>query len=183
MQIIEAMRGVGSKTMNAEEYFNKIYAQTSRDILKCIVIRTSNAHQVDDIFQNVYQNFFVRLQRKGCADIENPYGFLIKLTQKELAKHYKRKSVSKEVTLEQAEELAEDIPFAELTQQKEWLDRIGEIVQGQPLLSYQCFVLYYHYDMAVATIGTTLGISADSVKMRLMRTRNAVRSALKGEER
>ncbi len=171
--------------MDAETYFNRIYNATYSAILKFIVIKTNNADAVEDILQNVYQSFFTRISTKGFGDIRNPEAFLIRFTQKELSRHYRKKAVKGEMETdfegigERAE--ADDIPFDQIVDNESVLRTVQDIALGLPLLSYKSFVMFYYYDMSIAQIAQNLHVSENNVKNRLWRARNVIRKGIKGE--
>ncbi len=174
--------GVERVKMDAKSYFNDIYAQTQRDILRYVLVKTGDVHKIDDIFQNVYKNFYVRVCRSGYEDIEHPKAFLKRLADKELSKHYKSKAEKAENELH-IEDFSiipenENISFEELVEHKQVIDEISVYIKTLPPLTYKCFVLYYGYDRPVADFAETLGISEGNVKMRLQRARNAIRKDL-----
>lgn len=185
MDITNAYERTRSGKVDIDSYFNAVYEDTYTEILKLIVIRTGNANQVDDIFQNVFKSFYSRISKNGYTDIKYPRAFLKKLAAKELSRHYKAKASKKEMEtdLEGFDERIEpnSIPFAELMEQWETLEAIQGMVRRMPLLSYKSFMLFYGYDMPISTISKNLGISEDNVKMRLYRARNAIRKGIKGD--
>ena len=171
--------------MNKEQYFSAVYEETYWDILKFIIIKTGNADAVADIVQNVYHHFYRRIRRRGFRDIMAPKAFLITLAKKELTKHYaRRKGDEEHFALDAAaEEAAVNIPFEKMIEDKALTERIWSLVKGEPLLSYQAFVLFYGYDKPIAEVAQTLHISEQATKNRLYRTRNRVRALMKGETR
>jgi RNA polymerase sigma factor (sigma-70 family) len=172
------------KGLNAETYFNRIYRDTYADILKYVIIKTSNADQVEDILQNIYKNFYTRVSNKGYGDIKIPQAFLMQLAKKELSRHFKRsaKKKERETDLVEYEDLvdADEIPFEQIVDNQDALKAVCGIVGQMPLLTYKSFVLFYYYDMSVAAIAANLTINENNVKTRLWRARNAVRKGLKG---
>lgn len=72
--------------LDAEAYFNRIYRDTYNDILKYVIIKTSNADQVEDILQNIYKSFFTRVLKKGYGDIKIPQAFLMQFAKKPVIK-------------------------------------------------------------------------------------------------
>ncbi len=172
--------------MNEKDYFNKIYDDTYSEILKFVIIKTSRADQVDDIMQNVYFNFYSRILKKGFDDIRFPEAFIIKLTEKELSRHYKRTAIKREAETDLGgcdEKIeADEISFEALIDNKQALEAVHGVVAQLPLLSFKAFVLFYYYDMSIAKIAEQLKLSEQNVKTRLWRARNAVRKELKNDE-
>lgn len=168
--------------MEQHSYFNRIYAETHQDILRYIVIKTNRSNDVEDLLQEVYRSFYARLQRKGNRDILDAKQYLIAIAKKELAKFYQHKSrkAEKECSYDDGV-LEETEPLDERFFTDETMKRVWEIVRQEPLLSYKAFTLYYGFSMRVADIAAALGMTVPAVKQRLMRTRNRIRTELKGE--
>ncbi len=181
MNFINIQEGTHAGQMDAQSYFNRIYSQTNAELTKLVVIKTSNADQVEDILQNVYQEFYARILRKGFADIRQPAAFLNKLAHQELSRHYQRKAMrqQREIDLEGYDDLVDDtIPFDSLLETREQMQHVAHLVKQLPLYSYKSFVLFYYYDMPISGIARQIGISESNVKDRLWRSRNALRKAL-----
>lgn len=167
--------------MDQKQYFNAVYDETYADILRYAVIKTGNAEAVEDIVQNVYQNFYKRIVRRGFLDIHEPKAFLVTLAKKELSRHYARKKTTAEhYTDTPVEECAGDFPFEQFVENRELSQKIWEAVKRGPLLSYQVFVLFYGYDKPISSVAQILNITEQNVKNRLFRTRNMVRTMLTG---
>jgi RNA polymerase sigma-70 factor (ECF subfamily) len=173
-----------AQSADSKRYFNRVYDDTYHEILRYVIIKTSRADQVDDIVQNIYSNFYARILKRGHADIRMPEAFIIRLTEKELARHYKRTAERKEFETElgdDAMQLESDVPpFDVRLEGKEALETVRDIVRRLPLLSFKAFALFYYYDMSVASIAKQLAISEQNVKTRLWRARNAIKKELKG---
>jgi hypothetical protein len=45
------------RKMDLEPYFNLVYDDTCGELMKFIVMKTNNADQAENIFQNVYKSF------------------------------------------------------------------------------------------------------------------------------
>jgi len=173
-----------TQSMNTKSYFNRVYDDTYQEILKYVIIKTSRADQVDDIIQNIYSNFYARILKRGYADIRMPEAFIIRLTEKELARHYKRTAEKKEqeTTLDDDSQRreADVLPLGALMENREALDAVRDVVKRLPLLSFKAFTLFYYYDTPIASIAKQLAISEQNVKTRLWRARNVIRKELEG---
>lgn len=176
---------VYSAAVDEETYFNMVYDNTYSDVLKYVIIKTSNADQVGDIIQNAYYKFYTRILKKGFDDITSPKAFVIKIASRELSKHYKRKAakLQMEADLDEFENLvdADETELSKIVENKVTLDTVGEMVLKLPLLSYKSFVLFYYYDLSIACIARHLNISESNVKNRLWRSRNEIRKGLKSD--
>ncbi len=169
--------------MEQHSYFNRIYEETHRDILRWIVIKTNRANDVEDLLQEVYRSFYARLLRHGARDILDAKRYLIAIAKKELARFYRNKSARREnecafddAVTEDAEQALDERFFT-----AEAARRVWALVRQEPLLSYKAFTLYYGFSMRIAEIAAALGVTEAAVKQRLMRTRNHIRAELKGE--
>lgn len=182
MQVSSYYEQERTQTMDCQDYFNRIYDETYREILRFVIIKTSSIDQVDDILQNVYCNFYSQILKRGFDDIRFPEAFIIKLTQKELARHYKKTAEKKELETDindYDEKLESDeIRLDSLIENKEALKTVRSIVAKLPLISFKSFILFYYYDMSIISIAEYLNINEQNVKTRLWRARNAVRKEL-----
>lgn len=83
------------------------------------------------------------------------------------------------------DELAEIIPDSHTVEERfdehQIIDYINEFLHKQSKTNADIFTARYFYNMPLNEIGRAVGLSESSVKMRLMRTRNALRKYL--EER
>ena len=162
--------------------FNRIYEETYRDVLRFIVAKTNRADDVEDILQEIYRSFYTHMCRNGAQAVRFEKQYLIAIAKKELVRFYRNKSekAEREVLLtDDAEETTE--PLDERFFTNEAAKRTWELVRGEPLLSYKAFTLYYGFSMRICDIARAIGISEPAVKQRLMRTRNKIRTELKGE--
>ena len=162
--------------------FNRVYEETHRDVLRYIVAKTSRADDVEDILQEVYRSFYVRLCRGGAQPIRRAKPYLIAIAKKELVRFYRNKQIKaeREVFLaDDAEKSTE--PLDEQFFTIEAAARTWEIVQNEPLLSYKAFTLYYGFSMQICDIARETGLTEPAVKQRLMRTRNKIRREMRGE--
>jgi len=168
--------------MEQSSEFNRIYEETYRDILRYLVVKTNCADDVEDILQEVYRSFYVRLCKKGDRDIQNARQYLFAIAKKELARFYRQKSVKAEKECPLPEDAAEGTePLDERFFTAETAKRVWEIIRNEPLASYKAFTLYYGFSMRICDIASALGATEPAVKQRLMRTRNKIRLEMKGE--
>ena len=168
--------------MEQHSEFNRIYEETHRDVLRYIVAKTNRADDVEDILQEVYRSFYVRLCRNGVHGIQNARQYLTAITKKELARFYRSKSMKAEKECPLYDDAAETTePLDESFFTAEAAKRTWEIVRREPLASYKAFTLYYGFSMRICNIAREVGLSEPAVKQRLMRTRNKIRRELKGE--
>ena len=65
--------------LSNESYFNGVYEQTYRPLLRYAVLKLSNPLDAEDALQNVYMRFFRRIAARGHADIADPGAFLHRL--------------------------------------------------------------------------------------------------------
>ena len=168
--------------MEQHSEFNRIYEETYRDVLRYIVVKTNRADDVEDILQEIYRSFYVRLCRNGGRDIRNAGSYLIAIAKKELARFYRNKGVKTEKECPLPDDVPEaSEPLDERFFTAEAANRVWEIVRREPLPSYKAFTLHYGFSMRICEVAAALGTTEPAVKQRLMRTRNKIRRELKGE--
>ena len=161
-----------------DAYFDEVYTAYAARLKRFLVVRIRSASDMEDLFQEVWKRFYERTA--GIRPAE-PFRYLIKIAKGELSKRYKSQSRRNE----HEEPLADTIPDTQAPFEPALLERmdaaaVWRIVQNEPLLSYQTFVLYYGFDQSVRQISSALHISEDSVKARLYRTRERIRTQWKG---
>ena len=162
--------------------FNRVYEETHREVLRFIVAKTNRADDVEDILQEVYRSFYVRLCRGGAQSVRRAKPYLIAIAKKELVRFYRNKQIKAEREVFLADDAPESAePLDERFFTNEAAARSWEIVRIEPLLSYKAFTLYYGFSMRICDIAREIGLTEPAVKQRLMRTRNRIRRELKGE--
>ena len=163
--------------------FNRVYEETHREVLRFIVAKTNRADDVEDILQEVYRSFYVRLCRGGTQSVLRAKPYLIAIAKKELVRFYRNKQIKAEREVFLADDAPESAePLDEQFFTNEAAARTWEIVRNEPLLSYKAFTLYYGFSMRICDIAREIGLTEPAVKQRLMRTRNRIRRELKGEQ-
>ena len=70
-----------------KEQFKKIYDETYNNILRYIIIKTSNINEVNDIIQETYLELWNILKRRVLRE-ENLNSFMIGIANNKIKKHY-----------------------------------------------------------------------------------------------
>lgn len=169
----------------AHEAFVKLYRETYDNILKYVVSKCSNAHDVPDIIQKTYLNYYERVKKYG--NVDKPEGYLFKIANNEIKKYYRFKALHKsdvpvfsktedDVEYETLEALlTQEIPeYTDFDIQKVW-----QYIKERDALTFKIFVLYFYYDEKLSDIAKTLNIGESAVKNRLYRTINQMREKFK----
>ena len=81
--------------MEQNERFDLIYSETRDDLLRYLMLRTNGAPEAEDLFQEVYRRFYVRLSR-GLLPILDPRRYLFSVAKKVLAGYYRTAAKRKE---------------------------------------------------------------------------------------
>lgn len=163
-------------------YFQSVYEDTYRDLLRYVVIQTRRAGDEEDILQNAYTKFYKRIRKRGHADIGSADAFLMRIVQQELKTYYRFRMVR----AEREEGLMRDVlderrDIADEAVDGEMLRQIWHIVSAAPVPSYKAFVLHYYFGMRVPEIAAALALSESSVTSRLHRVRQTIRNEMKKE--
>ena len=161
-----------------DAYFDEVYQQCAQRLKKFLVVRIRSASDMEDIYQEVWKRFY---ERTAGLRPQDPFRYLVKIAKGELYRRYR----TLQIKSEREEQLLETIPDTQAPFEPALLDRmdaavVWQIVQNEPLLSYQAFVLYYGFDQSVRETAAALAISEDAVKARLYRTRERIRAEWKG---
>ena len=170
--------------MEQNERFDLIYSETRDDLLRYLMLRTNGAPEAEDLFQEVYRRFYVRLSR-GLLPILDPRRYLFSVAKKVLAGYYRTAAKRKEKEQPLPEELdlvSTDEPLDERLLREERMDEVWRLLEREPELSRRVFLLFYGCDQSQKEIATSLGITEEAVRQRLYRTRGRIRDLLERRE-
>ncbi len=169
--------------MEQHQTFCQIYSETRDAILRFVVARIRRAGDEEDLLQEIYRKLFVYMERHGGA-VRDPQRYLYGIAKKELARYYRRRAAAAAHEEPLSDRLPDsDPPPDELFYTRERAREVFALVQKEPLLSYQAFVLYYGFSMPVRRIAEELHCSEDAVRHRLWRTRCRIREAMEAQDR
>lgn len=163
------------------EAFVKLYQDTYDNILKYVVSKCNNAHDVPDIIQRTYLNYYERIKKSG--NVDKPESYLFIIANNEIKKYYRFKALHKRdiPVFSKAEEAGEFEALEALLVQElpEYTDydtqEIWQYIRDGDALTFKIFVLYFYYDEKLSDIAKTLNIGESTVKNRLYRTINQLR--------
>ena len=170
--------------MEQNERFDQIYSETREDLLRYLMLRTNAAPEAEDLFQEVYRRFYVRLSR-GLLPILDPRRYLFSVAKKVLAGYYRTAAKRKETEQPLPEDfdlMSEDEPLDERLLREERVDEIWRLLEQEPELNRRVFLLFYGCDQSQKEIAVSLGITEEAVRQRLYRTRGKIRTMLECKE-
>ena len=170
--------------MEHDERFNRLYAETRNAMLRFLMLRTNADPETEDLFQEIYRQFYLRLTRG--LPIRDDSRYLFAIAKKTLARYYRKKAkrIKTEQPFPEDEDLvADDEPLDEHLRKAERRAAVWQLLNDEPELSRRAFVLYYGCDRSQKEIGEALGISERAVRQRLYRTRSRIRTMLEAQER
>lgn len=164
-----------------KSYFEKVYEQTHRSLIKYAIVHLDDPTDAEDAVQNVYVVFYRRIMRYGHIDILSPEAFLIKMLKREIIRNYRERERRR---LHFADEIKEDRipdePFEDVAMDRALAEEILKQAKLLPKEMYRTFVLYYGYEMSVSEIAKQLDVSTEAVKSRLLRARNSLKQRMNG---
>lgn len=160
-----------------QDYFDRVYEKTHRSLLKYAIVHLSDPTDAEDTLQNVYVEFYRRIERYGHLDILLPDAFLKKMLKREIIRNYKEREQRRLHLCETAEEerIPETESFEDAMLDRALYEQIFASAKLLPKEQYRTFVLYYGFELTVPEIAETLGVGKEAVKSRLFRARNALR--------
>ena len=164
-----------------KSYFEKVYEQTHRSLIKYAIVHLDDPTDAEDAVQNVYVDFYRRIMRYGHIDILSPEAFLIRMLKHEIIENYKERERRR---LRFVDEIREDRipaePFEDVVMDRALAEEILKQAKLLPKEMYRTFVLYYGYEMSVSEIAKQLDVSTEAVKSRLLRARNSLKQRMNG---
>ena len=171
-------------TPQIDEWFDRVFDETKAQILRYICIHLDDFSSADDVFQEVYTSLFQRIRRKGVKDIAEPAAFLTQTAKREIARRNRRDRRHGAVSVEEGAAYlpSSDPALADTVADRDSLRTVRDTVRAMPPLTCKVFVLFYYFDMSIASIAEELGTSIDAVKSRLSRARREVRTNLRWED-
>lgn len=166
-----------------QQYFDRIYETTYRPLLRYAIVHLSDPADAEDALQNVYLDFYRRIQRYGHLDVLFPRAFLQKMLKREIAARYAERQKHAVRLLEDVpeERLRDDLVFEDGVLDRALAQDILEEARRLPRETYRIFVLYYGYELSISEIARELGMGTEAVKSRLFRGRKAIRQYLTGD--
>ena len=164
-------------TMN-QTYFDRVYEKTYRPLLKYAIVHLNDPTDAEDALQNVYVDFYRRIERYGHLDILSPEAFLRKMLKREIIAHYKEREQKRLhlYDLTDEERLPEGESFEDTVMDRAMAEQILSLAKQLNKEQYRVFVLYYGYEQSVSEIAAALGVGKEAVKTRLFRARNQLRA-------
>jgi len=168
-----------SETTMKDSYFEQVYEKTHRSLIRYAIVHLDDPTDAEDALQNVYVDFYRRIQQYGHFDILSPEAFLIKMLKREIIQNYKERERRR---LRFVDEIREDRipeePFEDVVMDRALAEEIFRNAKALPKEMYRTFVLYYGYEMSVSEIASQLDVSKEAVKSRLLRARNILKQRM-----
>lgn len=162
-----------------KSYFEKVYEQTYRSLLRYAIVHLDDPTDAEDALQNVYVDFYRRITQYGHIDILSPEAFLIRMLKREIIQNYRERERRR---LRFVDEIREDqIPsehFEDVVMDRALAEEILKQAKLLPKEMYRTFVLYYGYEMSVSEIAKQLDVGKEAVKSRLLRARNSLKQRM-----
>lgn len=168
------------------DYFENVYAATSRSITLYLISKCKTFEDVNDILQEVYMEFYRTIMRKGTDYIKEEEAFLIHLCRKKISSYYSFwERIPQRVSLDGEEyekdaalRAAQEDPGDEEIFRREMVQDVREILREQPAEIQKIFYLYYTMELKIPEIASLLGLSVQNVKNKLFRTRKRIRERM-----
>ena len=167
-------------------YFDEIYDNTYRKVLRYVISKCGNVSEVSDIVQDIYIEFYTVLTRKGMDYIQNTDAFIMKLAKSKIYRHYTLMEKFKSliplfVKTEGGQEispvdfeLSNDIVEDEIINNA-LIEDITAYIARKPDDIQKIFYLYYEMDLTIDQIAAELSMSQSNVKNKLYRTVKEIR--------
>jgi len=168
-----------------QSYFDRVYEATYDNLLKYAIVHLSDPTDAEDAVQNVYVQFYRRIERYGHFDILAPEGFLKKMLKREIIKNYAEREQQRIRLVGDTEEdrIPNDEVFEDAAVDRALVEEIFREAKALPQETYRTFVLFYGFELSIPEIAEKLGVTKEAVKTRLYRARKALREKLDTELR
>jgi len=163
-----------------QDYFDRVYEKTYRPLLRYAIVHLSDPFDAEDALQNVYVEFYRRIESRGHADVFAPQAYLMRMLKHEIVKRYAERTRRSAYETESYEEsdAVDPVSVEELAMDRAMAEQVLKAAKSLSPDSYRVFVLYYGFGMTVAEIAKETMLGTEAVKSRLHRARAAVRKRL-----
>jgi len=175
---------------NINSQFNAIYDSTYKAILSYVTAKCGNTADIQDIVQETYVELYRVLDKRGIEYIQNPKAFCLRLAKQKVSRHYSLMERLKmvlplsttnddgdEVTLSDFD--AQAFLTTDFTISHDLLDEIEDFLVQKPQDVKKVFYLFYDVGLTIPEIAAALSMSESSVKNKLYRTLNELKTLLK----
>ena len=160
-----------------QDYFDKVYEKTYRPLLRYAIVHLNDPLDAEDALQNVFVDFYRRIEARGHAYILAPQLFLLKMLKREIIRNYAERSAHETSPLEE-NVAADPLSFEDAVESRVMAGQVMDAAKTLSPDTYRVFVLYYGFQLSVAEIAREMKLGEEAVKSRLFRGRNAVRRQL-----
>lgn len=171
--------------MAADAAFEAIYNATRRQTLVYLTAKCGDPADLQDLFQDTYAELYAVLRRRGGGYVRDGAAFVRKLARQQLHRHYSRRALRRDVSLEELEggvpAPPEEIDDRLVTQ--ELLDQVRAALARKPALTRKIFCLHFALGLTLGETAQALEVSESFVKNRLYRTIAQLRQELKLDEK
>lgn len=171
---------------NVVSRFNEIYDATNQKALAFIAAKCGNISDMQDILQETYMELYSVLSGKGADYVENDEAFVINIAKQKIYKHYTiaqrfKSDLSLSVVVNEEETNIFEAELEELTLEDEicnsqLVDEIGRYIAKKPQDIRRIFFLRFSLDRSIEEIASLMSMKPSSVKNKLYRTINEIRS-------
>ena len=122
----------------------------------------SDPTDAEDAVQNVYLDFYRRIERYGHLDVLFPKAFLLKMLKREIIARYAERDKRNLRSLEDVpeERLKDDVVFEDAVLDRALAQDILTEAKKLPRETYRVFVLYYGYELSISEIARELGMGS-----------------------
>ena len=164
-----------------QTYFDRVYESTYANLMQYAIVHLSDPTDAEDAVQDVYVQFYRRIERYGRLDILSPEAFLKKMLKREIIKRYAEREQRRVRVVYDAEEdrIPDDEVLEDVVIYRALAEEIFRAAKALPQETYRTFALFYGFEHKIPEIAKELGVSKETVKTRLHRARSALRSMLK----
>lgn len=159
-----------------KQSFTILYDQHITKIYRFIYLKVDSSETAEDLCSDVFIRVWKGFSNIESKQIENPQAFIYQIARNVIADHYREKSKTKIVAIEEIAESTnsaeeEVIVSLEMDQIRKTLLKLNE--------DYQNYVIWRYLDeLSISEISQIVGKSQDSVRVGIHRALQALRREL-----
>ncbi|MHB1484250.1 MAG: RNA polymerase sigma factor [Saccharofermentanales bacterium] len=174
------------EALETTTFFNEIYDNTYKKVLRYVISKCGNISDVSDIIQETYIELYTVLNKRGMDYIQNSDAFIMQIAKAKIYRHYTMSKKIKDfiplfIKTDSGQEISPvDFEISNDTVEDEivnkaLIENITAYISKKPDDIQKIFCLYYEIDLTIIQIAAELSISQSNVKNKLYRTVKEIR--------
>ncbi len=169
--------------------FDRVYDATYERIRRYVAVKCADPHDVTDVLQEIYLEYYRLLRRKGLSYVEDDGAMVFTIAERKVKRYYSMMQRLRRILPllrreENGEEAVVDLPdptsVEEVVLRGEEAEQIKRYLDRYPAETRKIVYLYYAEEMRLEDIAREMEMPLSTVKSRLYRTLRELKKKVEG---